>query len=94
MHAPTLVVFTAAPLNILLNYILVWLPPPIGIGFAGAAWSMVIVPYVMLIEGLGYCYFFAPKDAWGGLDGAALDVRQWSETLKLSSASLAMVVAE
>jgi MATE family multidrug resistance protein len=93
MHAPTIVVLIAAPVNVLLNYLLVWLPPPWGLGFVGAAWAMVIVFYLMLFCGLGYCYFFAPRDAWNGWERRALDVSRWGENFKLGCASMSWSVA-
>jgi hypothetical protein len=42
MFPPTLVVCVAAPLNMLLNFLLVWGPDPIRIGFLGAPLSTAI----------------------------------------------------
>jgi hypothetical protein len=55
---------------------------------------MVIVFYLMLLTGLGYCYFFAPRDAWNGFDRRALDVRKWGENFRLGCASMTMIIAE
>ena len=45
MHVPTILVCIVAPINILLNYLLVWLPAPIGLGYIGGMLSLFPLPF-------------------------------------------------
>ncbi|KAG8781578.1 hypothetical protein FRC12_021733 [Ceratobasidium sp. 428] len=64
MHVPTIITIIIAPLNALLNYILVWGPKPINIGFVGAPIASSISYTLMAITSVLYAYFFVPSTAW------------------------------
>ncbi|PWN32367.1 MATE efflux family protein [Meira miltonrushii] len=65
MHAPTIVLLVASPINAMLNWLFVWGPPTIRIGFIGAPLASVISMWLMFILGLLQCYI-APRIAWDG----------------------------
>ncbi|SCV69552.1 BQ2448_2572 [Microbotryum intermedium] len=66
MVAPVVTLIIAAPLNVLLNYLLVWGPESIRLGFIGAPISTAISMNVMFIVSVIYAVLRAPRDAWGG----------------------------
>lgn len=93
-HASTYVLAICAPLNVVLNYLLVW-NKYIGIGFIGAPLSVMITNYLMLT--LLYCYIFfvngyqcLPKNII--LDKAYF--KNWSKMINLSVPGVLMVEAE
>lgn len=65
MHAPTVVLFVASPLNAVLNYLLVWGPPSVRLGFIGAPIASVVSTWLMALLCLLQCYV-APRIAWAG----------------------------
>lgn len=70
MLAPVLTLILAAPLNVILNYLLVWGPEGIRLGFIGAPLATAISMNAMFITSLVYAVLFAPRDAWGGISWA------------------------
>ncbi|BGP42920.1 ethionine resistance protein [Rhodotorula kratochvilovae] len=68
MLAPVLALVVAAPLNILLNWLLIWGPiDALNIGFVGAPIATTISLNVMFLVMLAYALLKAPRDAWGGI---------------------------
>ncbi|CAO1637014.1 unnamed protein product [Parajaminaea phylloscopi] len=65
MSASTVVLFVVSPLNAVLNYLLVWGPDSIRLGFIGAPLASAFSNWLMFILALGQCYI-APRTAWGG----------------------------
>lgn len=65
MHAPTMVLLVASPINVLLNWLLVWGPDSFRLGFLGAPIASVISMWLMCILGFLQCYV-APRVAWDG----------------------------
>lgn len=92
MSVPTMIVSIVAPINILLNYILVWSPEPFGLGFIGAPIAASISTNLMCLGALVYCTFFAPREGWGGFTTDAF--RHLGENLKLGLAGVAMTASE
>ncbi|KAK6199599.1 ethionine resistance protein [Scheffersomyces amazonensis] len=93
-HASTYVLCVCAPMNALLNYILVW-NKNIGLGFIGAPLSVVITNWVMCIS--LYCYIFFVKgyQCWPKqplFDGVYF--RNWNRMINLSVPGVLMVEAE
>ncbi|KAL8280344.1 hypothetical protein RQP46_007261 [Phenoliferia psychrophenolica] len=72
MLAPVLTLIVAAPLNVILNYLLVWGPESIKIGFVGAPLATAISMNSMFVVSLVYAYFYAPREAWGGFSWAIM----------------------
>lgn len=67
MSAPTIVISIVAPLNAFLNWLLVWGPEPVRLGFVGAPLATGIGFNTAALISIIYAAFFAPKTAWGGL---------------------------
>lgn len=61
---PTRIIFVIAPLNALLNYLLVWGPEPIRLGFIGAPIATAISFNLVSILSIGYGVFFVDRRAW------------------------------
>ena len=61
---PTQVIFVVAPANALLNYLLVWGPEPIRLGFIGAPIASAISFNLISILSLLYGIFWVPRTAW------------------------------
>lgn len=61
---PTRVILVVAPINALLNYLLVWGPEPIRLGFIGAPIASALSFNLMALFALGYGTFWIPKTAW------------------------------
>lgn len=92
MKPPTAVVTVIAPVNVLLNYLLVWLPPPVGRGFIGAplasAISMDLMGFLLVV----YSIIWAPKDAWPGFTKDAF--RNWNVNISLGISGVLMSASE
>lgn len=93
-HASTYVLLFCAPLNALMNYVLVW-DKRVGLGFVGAPLSVVITNWVMCFLLLGYTvyvngYQCLPKQSL--LHGSYF--RNWQRMIKLSIPGVLMVEAE
>ncbi|KIM30491.1 hypothetical protein M408DRAFT_66438 [Serendipita vermifera MAFF 305830] len=89
---PTRVLFIVAPTNILLNYLLVWGPPWIRLGFIGAPIATAISFNLITFCYCVYGGWFTPKDAWHPLTGDCL--RELGVLFKLGIAGVAQVAAE
>ncbi|KAF9029825.1 MATE efflux family protein [Hymenopellis radicata] len=61
---PTRIIFIVAPINAFLNYLLVWGPEPIRLGFIGAPISTAISFNLVSILSILYGIFVAPHTAW------------------------------
>ena len=61
---PTRIILVVAPINVLLNYLLVWGPEPIRLGFIGAPIASALSFNLMALCALGYGIFWTPKTAW------------------------------
>ena len=93
MFAPTLALFVAAPLNVLLNWLFVWGPiDSIRLGFAGAPLSTAISMNVMFVVSLLYAVFRAPRTAWGGFSMAVFE--DLDVNIKLGLAGYLLVGSE
>ncbi|KAF8079286.1 multidrug/Oligosaccharidyl-lipid/Polysaccharide flippase [Lyophyllum atratum] len=56
--------FFVAPINLLLNYILVWGPEPVRLGFIGAPMATAISFNLISLASVLYGVYFAPRKAW------------------------------
>jgi len=61
---PTRIIFVIAPINALLNYILVWGPEPIRLGFIGAPIATAISFNLMSLASIIYGILYVPRTAW------------------------------
>lgn len=93
-HALTYVLFVCAPLNAILNYLLVW-DSRLGMGFVGAPLSVTIADWVMCIMIYGYIFFVKGHECLPRK--SLLDpiyFRHWNKMLDLSIPGVLMVEAE
>jgi MATE family multidrug resistance protein len=91
MQASTYVLMIVSPLNLLLNYTLVYLPP-FQLGFMGAPLATSFSYWLMLTLLICYIKFVKGSEAWGGWTVECLT--GWWPFLKLSIPSLLMITAE
>lgn len=61
---PTRIIMIIAPLNALLNYLLVWGPDPVRLGFIGAPIATAISFNLVSLLSIIYGIYFVPKTAW------------------------------
>ncbi|KAG2073873.1 MATE efflux family protein [Suillus decipiens] len=61
---PTRIIVGVAPINVLLNYLLVWGPEPIRLGFIGAPIATSVSYILVSIASVIYGVFFVEKTAW------------------------------
>ncbi|KAF8736131.1 hypothetical protein AX14_000853 [Amanita brunnescens Koide BX004] len=61
---PTRIIAIVAPINVCLNYLLVWGPPAIRLGFIGAPIATAISFNLVSIASIIYGMFFVPHTAW------------------------------
>ncbi|KAF9041212.1 multidrug/Oligosaccharidyl-lipid/Polysaccharide flippase [Panaeolus papilionaceus] len=91
---PTRIVFIVAPFNAILNYLLVWGPEPIRLGFIGAplatAFSFNLISVLSLIYGL----FFAPTTAWHPLSRRMFEPSGLLTCVKLGLSGVGQTASE
>ncbi|KAI1461319.1 multidrug and toxin extrusion protein [Annulohypoxylon moriforme] len=87
--ATTYVLLIAAPLNILVNWLLVW---HFGWGFIGAPISVALTQTLMPLLLLAYVIFVDGSQCWGGFTRRALT--NWGPMIKLALPGMIMVMAE
>ncbi|PIL27343.1 transporter [Ganoderma sinense ZZ0214-1] len=63
-NVPTRIILGVAPVNALLNYLLVWGPESLRLGFIGAPIATAISFNLISILSIVYGLFFVPKTAW------------------------------
>ncbi|TFK41570.1 MATE efflux family protein [Crucibulum laeve] len=61
---PTRIIFIVAPINAILNYLLVWGPAPIRLGFIGAPIATAISFNLVSVMSIFYGIFYVPRTAW------------------------------
>ncbi|KAI9347474.1 mate-domain-containing protein [Pilaira anomala] len=91
MEASTYVLMFVSPLNLVLNYTLVYLPP-FELGFMGAPLATSCSYWLMLLLLVAYIKFVKGSEAWGGWTRECLT--GWWPFLKISIPSLLMITAE
>ncbi|KAG0240789.1 hypothetical protein BGW41_006647 [Actinomortierella wolfii] len=91
MHASTLVLLIASPINILLNYLLVW-NKYIGMGYIGAPIATSLSYWTMLGLLILYIRFVDGSAGWGGWSRDALT--GWPAFMKLAIPGALMVCTE
>ncbi|ODQ78162.1 hypothetical protein BABINDRAFT_162834 [Babjeviella inositovora NRRL Y-12698] len=91
-HAGTYVLVAVLPLNILLQYVLVW-HPTTGMGFLGAPLAMSITYWMMALLLLAYVLFIDGKACWGGL-AIKQSFTNWWPMISLAFPGVVMVEAE
>ncbi|KAL6453754.1 ERC1 Ethionine resistance-conferring protein 1 [Candida maltosa Xu316] len=93
-HASTIVLCICAPLNALMNYLLVW-DDSIGLGFIGAPISVVITNWLMCIMLYGYIFFVNGYQCWPSNKlWDKIYVTNWTKMINLSIPGVMMIEAE
>lgn len=96
-HASTIVLVICAPLNAMLNYLLVW-NKTIGIGYLGAPTSVAISYWAMALGLLFYTVFtkhpVRPLKCWNGIIKPNQLFRNWKKMFNLALPGIIMVEAE
>lgn len=90
-HANTYVLFICAPINVILNYLLVW-DESIGVGFVGAPIAVVITDYLMAILSVLYVIYIDGIQCWGGWTKDALS--HWGYMSHLALSGVLTIEAE
>lgn len=89
--AATLILFITAPLDILLNWILVY-SPNIGLGYLGTAWASVINLWLTFILLVLYIIFVDGYECWDGFSVEAFT--HWKDMSMLAGPGIIMLLAE
>ena len=93
----TIVLFICAPLNAILNYVLVW-DKRIGIGYLGAPLSVVISYWIMALGLIVYTIFtkheLKPLKCWNGIIRRDQVFKNWEKMFNLAWPGMLMVEAE
>ncbi|KAF8315345.1 multidrug Oligosaccharidyl-lipid polysaccharide flippase [Clavulina sp. PMI_390] len=92
MHVPTYIVIFVAPINILLNWLLVWGPPSIRLGYIGAPISTACSFNLISLLTLTYALVYSPREAW-----QAPSSKVWKSLgslMQLGSAGVGQIAAE
>ncbi|KAG8714394.1 hypothetical protein FRC09_017682 [Ceratobasidium sp. 395] len=92
LHVPSFITLIVAPINVGLNYALVWGPEPIGIGFIGAPVATSISVMFMSALYLVYAVFFTSHKAWHQISIQSL--RSLPKLLGLALTGVGQSVAE
>ncbi|BGP19486.1 hypothetical protein JCM10213_006306 [Rhodosporidiobolus nylandii] len=93
MNAPVVALFVAAPVNLLLNYLLIWGPvDALRLGFLGAPVATAVSIWLMFVVLVVYSILRAPREAWGGFGPEAFE--DLGLNVKLGLAGVAMVGSE
>lgn len=90
-HATTAVLVVCAPVNAILNYVLVW-SPAIGLGFIGAPLAVAISSWLMAIMLLLFVVFVEGKKCWGGVSMKIF--QNWGDMISLAIPGVVMIEAE
>lgn len=90
-HASTAVLAVCAPINAVLNYVLVW-DSRIGMGFVGAPLAVAITTWLMAAMLCLYIFFIDGSKCWGGFSDRLFD--RWNVMFQLAIPGVIMVEAE
>ncbi|CAG8573495.1 7506_t:CDS:2 [Dentiscutata heterogama] len=80
MKATTYVLAMCCPINIFLNYVLIW--GPLSLGYIGAPIATTIIHWLMLLLTFLYIKYIDGYDAWGGW--SHLSFKDWSSFTRLA----------
>lgn len=90
-HASTMVLLIASPVNVFLNYFLVW-NETINLGYHGAAIAVACTDWLMAILLFLYVFFIDGRECWFGFSKEAF--KDWAEMFHLAIPGVIMVEAE
>ncbi|KIJ06711.1 hypothetical protein PAXINDRAFT_91598 [Paxillus involutus ATCC 200175] len=83
---PTRIILAVSPINIILNYLLVWGPAPLRLGFIGAPIATAISYNLIAISSVVYGVCFVERTAWHPLSSKAFTSLGYLGMLGLGSA--------
>ncbi|KAI9354998.1 mate-domain-containing protein [Pilaira anomala] len=93
-NAPTLVLFLGTPLNVLLNYVLVWIPS-LSFGFAGAPIASCISYWAIVLLLALYIYRVDGYQAWPTWSTrTAFNFSHWGPMVKLAIPGILLICTE
>ncbi|KAI9226580.1 MAG: mate-domain-containing protein [Piptocephalis tieghemiana] len=92
MRASTILLLIVSPINALSNYLLVWSPPPLSLGFIGAPLATSLTYWILLSLGCAYIRWVNGSKGWGGWSREAF--RGWWPFLRLGIPGVIMVCSE
>lgn len=90
-HANTYVLLICAPINVILNYLLVW-DEKIGLGFIGAPIAVVLTDYLLVIFTLIYVVYIDGYQCWNGWSKESL--KNWGYMTQLAFSGVVTTEAE
>lgn len=90
-HASTYILMICAPLNLLLNYVLVW-NKSIGLGFIGAPIAVIITDNLMAILSILYICYIDGSQCWNGFSSKTF--RNLRQTINLGCAGILSTLSE
>lgn len=90
-HASTYVLIICAPINLILNYVLVW-NKHIGLGFIGAPIAVITTDYLMALLSILYVIYVDGMQCWHGLSSDS--VRNWGYMAQLGLAGVLTLETE
>lgn len=90
-YASTFVLFLCVPLNIFLNYFLVW-NETFGFGFYGAPLAMIVTNWLLAVFLLACIVFINGEKCWNGFTTEAFT--NWKPLIRLAFPGVVMVEAE
>ncbi|KAF1803758.1 mate-domain-containing protein [Mucor lusitanicus] len=93
-RAPTVVLMVATPLNLLLNYALVWIPAT-SFGFSGAPMASCLSYWLIVLLMALYIYWVDGYQAWPAWStSAAFNMRHWGPMAKLAIPGILLICTE
>ncbi|KAL4398846.1 ethionine resistance protein [Malassezia pachydermatis] len=93
MHAPTIVLLVVSPINALANFLLVWGPESIRLGFLGAPLASALSMWLMAILCFLQCTLVS-QGTWGGWSWKAFDWDGLKTSASLGFAGLLSLASE
>lgn len=93
LHAPTVVLLIVSPLNAVVNYVLVWGPPSLRVGFLGAPLASALSMWLMAVLCVLQCMLVS-NGTWGGWSRKAFDLEGLRVCFSLGIAGLLSLASE
>ncbi|KAI9487872.1 MAG: mate-domain-containing protein [Benjaminiella poitrasii] len=93
-HVPTFVLLLASPLNLVLNYALVWIPC-LSLGFSGAPIASCIAYWIIAIVMVCYIYYSKGHKIWPDWSTTVVyDMYKWRPMVKLAIPGILLICTE
>lgn len=93
-NAPTFVLLLGTPLNVVLNYVLIWVPS-LSLGFSGAPIASCIAYWFIVFFMALYIYYVDGYQAWPAWSTrAAFNFKHWGPMMKLAFPGILLICTE